>query len=288
MYILFDIGGAKMRLAGSRDSRTFSDPVKIPTPGRDFEEGIRAFADASRRIAAGEPIEAVAGGIRGPFDRVAGALTNDPSMPGWNGKPLIQALERSHGCRVYLENDTAIVGLGEAHAGAGKGVEIMAYVTVSTGVNGVRIVNGRIDANRFGFEIGHHIVNADAVVQCDACSRSRGEVENYISGTAFRRVYGKEPYEVTDPAAWDNAARILGIALNNVSVCWAQVVMVIGGSMVTGTNGAVIPFERIEHHFEGTLTIFPQRPKLRKAELGDVGGLHGALAFLRQQLAYPS
>lgn len=285
MYILFDIGGTKMRLTGSRDGKTFGEAMKVPTPRDNFEEGIRTFADTAHRIAGGETIEGAAGGIAGPFDSTKSMLVNAPNIPGWNRKPLKEELEKALGCNVHLENDTAAVGLGEAHAGAGKGAEIMVYITVSTGVGGARIVDGRVDANRFGCEIGHHIINADDRISCISCKADRGELESYVSGTAFRRKFGTDAFKVDDDAAWESAARLLAIGLNNVAVFWSPDVIVIGGSMVAGTSGRVIPFERIEYHYERTLTIFPERPELRKAELGDIGGLYGALALLRQHLA---
>jgi len=83
---------------------------------------------------------------------------------------------------VFLRNDTAIVGLGEAHAGAGKGHEIVVYITVSTGVGGVRIIKGEIAKNQFGFEIGHQIIDLDGSV-CPSCEKPV-DLENMISGRA--------------------------------------------------------------------------------------------------------
>lgn len=44
-----------------------------------------------------------------------------------------------------------------------------------------------------------------------------------------------------------------------------------------------IPIERVRHHLKNILTIFPEHPKIEKATLGDVGGLWGALAYVKQQ-----
>lgn len=42
--------------------------------------------------------------------------------------------------------------LAEMGRAAGKGPAIIAYITISTGVNGVRIVDGEIDRATYGFE----------------------------------------------------------------------------------------------------------------------------------------
>jgi glucokinase len=278
MRILFDIGGTKMRLSGSKDGRTFGDPVIIQTPKDDFEKGISVFIEAARRIAGDEKIEAVAGGIAGPLDREKTMLLNAPNIPGWNNKPLKRELMGALGTEVYIENDAAVVGLGEALVGAGRGGKIVAYLTVSTGVGGVRIVDGAIDKNSFGFEPGHQILNMDDnSVLCGSCGEG-GHLESYISGVAFSKRYNRKAYEVHDQTAWEEAARILAIGLNNAAVFWSPDIIVLGGSMIVGDPS--IPFPRIEYHFKNILKIFPEQPVLKKAELGDVGGLHGALAYL--------
>ena len=66
MYILFDIGGTKMRVVGSDNCREFiDDPIVIDTPA-DFEEGIVALKQSIKTISKGEKIEAIGGGIAGP------------------------------------------------------------------------------------------------------------------------------------------------------------------------------------------------------------------------------
>lgn len=280
MLLLFDIGGTKMRIARSRDGIGFDEPVVLKTPKDDFAEGVKMFAASARELAGGEKIAAAAGGVAGPLNREKIELVGAPNIPGWVGKPLRSELERSLGCSVALENDAALAGLGEATVGAGKGFEIVAYVTVSTGVGGARIVDGRIDRSRFGFEIGHQIVRMDEVDSTSASAAEAGHIESYLSGTAFAERYGVKAAEVREEAVWDRAAQELAIALNNVSVFWSPDVIVLGGSMITGDPA--IPIEKVEQYFTNVLKIFPEKPILRKASLGDSGGLHGAFAMLKE------
>ncbi len=282
MYILFDIGGTKMRIAASRDGEHFEDPVKLPTPVNDFDAGMRLFAETSRRLAGGEPIRAVVGGIAGPLDEHKKMLVNAPNISGWVNKPLREELQKLLECEVQVENDSDVVGLGEATHGAGRGSSIVAYLTVSTGVGGSRIVDGLIDRNRFGFEPGHQIIKMDDESGiCGSCV-ALGHLQGYISGNAFLRLYGQPAHAVEDVKAWESAARTLAVGLNNVAVFWSPDVIIVGGAMMVGTVGAVIPFDRVEHHFGHILDIFPQKPALRLAELGDNGGLYGAMELVRR------
>lgn len=285
MYILFDIGGTKMRIAGSRDGATFDTPVVLATPAGDFEEGVRLFVKTAQEIAGGEAIENSIGGIAGVLDAGKTMLAKAPHLPGWAQRPLKERLEGELHAPVFIENDASLAALGEVAVGAGKGYDLVAYITVGTGVGGARIIRGAIDENRFGFEPGHQIIHFDESARQEWCGET-GDLEGYISGTAFAKRYGKKSYEVADPDAWEEAARILAVGLNNVAVLWSPEVIVLGGSMLVGVPA--IPLERVQHHLRNVLQIFPKPPEVLQAKLGDTGGLHGALAFLKTSLGRTS
>ena len=150
MYLLFDIGGTKTRLALSKDGKKFGDVVIIETPQK-FEEGISVFKKAVEELTKGEKITKAVGAISGPLNREHSMVINAPNLKGWNNKPLQKELKKILSAPVVIENDAALVGLGEAVYGAGKGYDIVAYITVSTGVGGARIVNKAIDVSAMGF-----------------------------------------------------------------------------------------------------------------------------------------
>ena len=173
-------------------------------------------------------------------------------------------------CPALIENDSALCGLGEAVAGAGRGSDIVAYITVSTGVGGVRIVDGKVDRAHAGFEPGHQIVASGLTL------------ERLVSGRAMSEKYGKHPREITDEVVWEELAGYLALGLHNTIVHWSPEVVVLGGSMMK-VPGIALP--AVQAYLAKTLKIFPVLPELRLAELGDFGGLHGALELLRQKLA---
>lgn len=281
MFLLFDIGGSNMRFAVSRDGEKFDPPKIVPTP-KDFSVAMEAIGKIAEELAGSEHFTGAAGGIAGTLSRDRRTFVNGPHLVGWNGKPVAQALEDVLGCPVFLENDTAIVGLGEAVAGAGKDFAIVAYMTVSTGVGGVRIVNKTIDVSALGFEPGHQIIDADGTVWQHAVCGKGLDLEGQLSGTAISERYNKKPYEINDPIFWDDMARILAYGLNNTIVHWSPDVVVIGGSMMKQIG---IPIDRVRAHLEGILHIYPELPQILHSDLGDIGGIHGALHFLKSKLA---
>lgn len=273
MYLLFDIGGTKTRIAVSEDLQKFSEPKILPTP-KKYEEGIALFIKTAQELSGGKNIEGIVGGIAGPFDEKKRALVASPQLKDWIGKPLKQELEKKFSAPVYIENDSALAGLGEAHFGAGKGKRIVAYITVSTGLGGARIVNGVIDEKAIGFEPGFLIVDADNSL-CSNCDGNH--LGAMINGRSFEKRFGKKGEEIDDPKIWDEAARVLAYGLNNVAVLWSPDIIVLGGSVMKSLD-----IKKIESYLINTLKIFPEIPEIKPAELGDFGGLWGAMELLMQ------
>ena len=279
-YILFDIGGSKTRIALSRDGETFGEPVILDTP-KDFTAAVELLKHEAFRLTGGELIDIAAGDVAAVLSRDKRVIKNAPHLAGWNGKPIVDELATQLTTKVIIENDASLVGLGEAVFGAGKGHEIVAYITVSTGVGGARIVSGKIDASAMGFEPGHQIIDATGSLALTSVGGHGMDLEGSISGTAINARYGKKPYEITDEKFWDEMARLLAYGLNNTIVHWSPDVVVIGGSMMKEIG---IPVERVRLHLAGILHIFTQLPLIEHSTLGDIGGLYGALALIKKEI----
>jgi predicted NBD/HSP70 family sugar kinase len=278
-YVLFDIGGTKTRVAVSRDLKTFERKIKFDTPA-DFEDGIGAIHEAIAALTS-EPIEALAGGIRGTLNGARTALVNEKKLTGWIEQPIAEALGKPYKAPVYLENDTAVVGLGEAHHGAGKGYGIVVYHTVSTGVGGVRVVNGALDEATVGFEPGHQIIDIDrSLIGADIPHT----LENLVSGEGLGARRGVKPYQIpqSDPV-WPELARYLAHGLRNTVTYWSPDVIVLGGSMIIGDPRIMLA--DITRETEAALQGVMPCPPIIDATLSDEGGLYGAMVLIEQRLA---
>ena len=271
-----------MRVARSEDGQTFGEPTIVSTP-QSFDDGVEKLGEIFSDLAKGESIAAISGGVAGPLNRERDRLVRAPHLPDWAGKPLKVELESLFDAPVFLENDTALVGLGEAVAGAGVGRAIVAYITVSTGVGGVRIVNNAIDVHTSSFEPGHQCINfSDYGIGKCSCGGS-GHLETYISGTDFFRRFGKRPDEIDSGSEiWDIQARLLAFGLVNTIVHWTPDIVVLGGAMMKIPG---IPLDAVRRHVAELLTIYDTPPLIEKSLLADLGGLHGSLAYLRRKLS---
>lgn len=270
MYFLFDIGGTKMRFALANQVRIVKTRV-APTP-RDFSKAILLFQDAFREFKKNGVITAVAGGVPGVLSARKDKLIQSFHLKGWIGRPLGMRLASLFDAPVYLENDAALAGLGEAVYGAGKGKDIVAYYTVGTGVGGARIVLKKIDARAHGFEPGHQIISGGHA------KRRPGYLEDYVSGSGIALRYQCAPSHITSRAVWDDIARHLAYGLNNAIVHWSPDIVVMGGGLILESR---LSLTAVHKHLQRVMRIFPKIPPIVKAKLGDSSGLYGALAFLK-------
>ncbi len=262
MYLLFDIGGTNLRIGVSANGEAIDSHKKIPTP-QDFDEGIKTIKQLADELSQGQKIEALTGGVAGPLDKEKTMLIKSPHIGGWVQKPLKQRLAEVFDAKVYLENDTALVALGEANYGAGKGKNIVAYLGIGTGVGGARIVNAKIDQNSLGFEPGHQIIVPDGnLCHCGG----KGHLETYVAGA----------YQEGSKTNWDEVAKYLAIGLNNTIVHWSPDIVVLGGGVMQS-----IPLDKIKAYLQKELTIFPQPPEIVAAKLGNEAGFYGGLTILK-------
>ena len=272
MFLLFDVGGTKTRVVLGDDGGIKDKAVIIPTP-TDFDQCLAQIVDTARSLAQGEKITRVVGGLAGALDRDHTMLVAGSNISPWIGKPVKRLLEEALHAPVVLENDAALAGLGEAIIGAGKDYAIVGYMTISTGVGGARITNKTIDAHVFGFEPGYQIVDADGSL-CTRCTKRN--LEAHISGRGIEDHYGKKPEDIHDKNVWEGIACALGVGLTNTILHWSPDIMVLGGSVMKD-----ISIERVREVVREFLHVYPEIPALERAQLGDIGGLEGALQIAR-------
>ncbi len=123
---------------------------------------------------------------------------------GFENVPAKQMLEERIGKTVYLDNDANCAALGEAVAGAGKGVDSFIAVTLGTGVGSGIIVDGKIvsGVNYAGGEMGHTVIMVNGK-QCN-CGR-KGCWEQYASATALIAQTKEAMLENKDSKMWQVA-----------------------------------------------------------------------------------
>src|SRR4030042_1683518 len=137
MYLLFDIGGTKMRLANSFDGVNLHATEVIFTP-KNFDKAIEVIGDFISRVDSTHEDRRICCGLPGVLDKNKEMLITAPHLSDWVMKPFKKRVSEIIQGPVFLENDASLAGLGESVMGAGRGFSIVAFLTVSTGVGGAR------------------------------------------------------------------------------------------------------------------------------------------------------
>lgn len=184
-----DLGGTHVR-AGLVDSR--GRILRRAATETRADEGLDAvldrIADLVHEVATDLPLTkviAIALAVPGPVDTTTRVVRFAPNL-GWEEVPVCDLLQERLGRPILVGNDANLAALGEHHFGAGRGIDHLIYITVSTGVGGGIIVGGHLLVGTHGYaaEIGHHIVVAEGPL-C-GCG-NRGCLEAVASGTAIAR-----------------------------------------------------------------------------------------------------
>jgi glucokinase len=134
----------------------------------------------------GQQPSAVGVSFGGPVYARQGLVRRSFHTPGWENTPLAEWLQVELKAPVAVDNDANAAAVGEFRFGAGQGCQHLLYVTISTGIGGGWIINGRPYAGADGMagEIGHVTVQPGGF-PCP-CGR-QGCLEAEASGPAMAR-----------------------------------------------------------------------------------------------------
>jgi glucokinase len=186
--LAIDLGGTQIRAALVDGNRQLLRRHASTTPATAGAAAVvESIATAAREVAASIPRAEIFGaGVSspGPIDTENGTALRLPTIAGLEDFPLRDALEDALGQNVWLENDGIAAAIGEWKRGAGQGFRSLVYVTVSTGIGGGVITDGRVLHGRKGLagHVGHLCIDHRGL-RC-ACGNT-GCWEAYAAGPAF-------------------------------------------------------------------------------------------------------
>src|SRR5918999_323279 len=190
--LALDVGGTKLAAAVVDDTGRILGRGRVPSPtGTDAEllyEALLACAAAALRGADVIPgdLDGIGVAAAGPMVWPSGEVS-PLNMPAWRGFPLRKRLaEEFASDRVLINNDAVGLTVGEHWKGAGVGTANLLGMTVSTGVGGGLILDGRLNHGASGNagHVGHVVVELDGPA-C-ACGGG-GRPEGVSSGANTRR-----------------------------------------------------------------------------------------------------
>jgi glucokinase len=317
-----DIGGTKILGLRTDEHGRVHEEINEPTLAAEgVEPVLERIVEVIRKLTPRGGVSAIGIGMPGPLDPVKGEVYEPPNFPGWKAVPLHKRLVEKLGgsTPIVLVNDANAAALAEFRFGAGskerlgRKIKHLVYLTISTGIGGGVIVDGKLllGANGFAAELGHIVVDAFGK-RCN-CGNI-GCLEAMASGTALAReaslvivsgrpskiaeLTGGDPAKVTarivveaarqgDPVASELMEReglLVGVGIVTCIHVFNPEVVVLGGGV---TNAGDLLFDpvratvdrRVMPGFHGTYKIVPAA---LKSESGALGAVAAALEAVEE------
>ena len=184
-----DFGGTNIRVARFENGQPPAQAqIKTPTIAEEGPEAVlqRLKASIAQLLPPDKSNLRIGIGAPAPVDPYRGVVLSAPNLPGWTEIPLQQIVEDEFDARVFLGNDANLAALGEWKFGAGQGARNLVYLTISTGIGGGVIIDGRLllGAHGLAAELGHLMVDMHGP-RC-GCGQ-RGHIEAIAAGPAIAR-----------------------------------------------------------------------------------------------------
>ena len=280
-----DLGGTKISTALSDLEGKIINQTTIPTDAHEGEVPV-----LNRII---NSIEKVVNDSAVSYEDIKG-------LPFKNFN-LVKPISEKFGVPVFLDNDANVAAIGEFMFGAGKGAENIVFFTVSTGVGGGAILNGKVYRGHTSnaLEIGHMTVAphgprcncgnvgcVEATSSGTAIAKRAHEALSTKVETSLRKYENVTSYEVFveaaagDPVAKDiidDAMNYLGIAVANAVSIFDPEYVIIGGGVSKAGDVVFDTVRKVVN--KRCFKSMAESVKIVPAGLGTDAGLIGAVAL---------
>lgn len=284
--LVYDVGGSHVSAAVCAQDGFRLGP--IASAGYPVETTAQAFLEFLFQLGAEamQGMEGVLGAelaFPGPFDYADGISRMEHKLACLFNVNLRQPLAERFGWqpeKVRFLNDAASYLLGEAGAGAAKGVARCVGITLGTGIGSAFAVEGKIVTAGAGVPPGGEIWDLpwEGGILEDALSTRALQASYQRRSGQLREVCAIAESAASDPAAAEVFAefgRHLGVALRTLLSAFAPQVVVIGGGIA---RAAHLFLPQAQEELAGT------QLELRIAELFDHAPLVGAgVAWFAQE-----
>jgi glucokinase len=298
-----DLGGTNLRVAAIDSAGKVLDRF---SGSADYSAGpesvVRAIAYIINQVRSHVSLPGLRGvgiGVPGFIDIDAGVVVGTANLPGFEGFPVRDEIQKVLGTPIILENDANAAALGEMWMGAGKDVRDLILITLGTGIGGGIVVDGKVLHGFLGMagEIGHMTVFPDGnPCGCGNC----GCLEKHASATAIAAMGRMMHFgnDVTAEKVYDLAlqgneraklvfqsvGRALGIGLASlINLFNFPLYLLSGGPLPAWEMFAPTMFKEVRQR---SFTFCRNGTRIERALLGADAGLFGAAYLPFQQKIY--
>ncbi len=294
-----DIGGTKIAVGLVSETGQLLIKTSWSThPNRGPVEGLQQIQNELDNLMKKTAIQisGVGIGCTGPIDPMTSELGVNTFLPGWEGFQLCPSLQRHYQLPVFAENDADAAALGEYYWGCGNGTTRFLYLTISTGIGGGLVIDGKLyrGAELSHPEVGHQVI--DPLGPMCTCG-ARGCWEAIASGPAMAAWYANQiilkgyttapltakeiciQAEAGDPLAFQTIEReglYLGIGIANLVSLFIPDVIALGGGVMQSSH---LFLEKIRSVIQTNCNLVPhQKVTIQAVKYQQDAGVIGAAA----------
>lgn len=288
-----DIGGTQLRAGIYDEDHRLVDSFKaVNDRSMKAPDNMAVLTDYLERYRG--RLGGIGIGCPGPLDLCGGRLLNPPNLVGWDGFEIVRFVGEKTGLHPMLNNDANVAGLAEAHLGAGKGYESMAFMGISTGIGGAFIQKGRIFNGAHGnaAEFWNMIVNEDPRShknaspgslneQCSGSGLATAATALYGTPTDARTLFSRAKMGDSDARqVIEKAADALARGIANITCTFDPAAVVIGGSVAIHNPDYIGRAAELARKY----IIYSDELVVKPAEFGDDAGMLGAALLAESNL----
>jgi len=158
-----DLGGTRLRAARLDDQLQVLHREEVLTHAQEgVDATLERIQDMIARVLPDDltDVEGIGISVPGPSNPRTGVVVAPPNLRGWHNVPLLDILRRRFDMPIYIGNDANVAALAEVVRGAARGTREAIFVTVSTGIGGGIVSDGKMLLGKDGLaaEIGHMVI----------------------------------------------------------------------------------------------------------------------------------
>lgn len=182
-----DLGGTRLRAAClDTDFNILKRTETLTLADEGLEATLERIKSSLRSVLPDDKssVKGIGLSVPGPANPQTGVVVAPPNLPGWRDVPIVDILHDEFDLPVYLGNDANVAALAEVSLGSAQEHQHAIYITVSTGIGGGIINDGRLILGKAGLggEIGHMVV----VIEDNGVTRV-SSLEKEAAGPALAR-----------------------------------------------------------------------------------------------------
>lgn len=280
-FIGIDIGGTNIRIGKVDETGniTYLHKEKTLENVNSQEELYLKILNIIKNVPDNENANAIGIGV-------PGAISNDleiktaRNIEYLKDFPLVKRLENDLKKKAYIENDAKVAALGEAILGAGKGKNIVCYITISTGLGGGIVIDNKIyhGANNIGGyfsrmildgkNISEHLISGTALI-----NKGKEFINKDISSTQeiFELAINKNEVAMN---IVEEFKKYLTVLLLNISITINPDIIVLGGGVMKSKEYFL---EEVKEQYYNKAHTFAKSTEIKEAMLDEPGVIGAGL-----------